>query len=209
MTVDLSGQRLPCGANIDSLLDRVAARDLTGLTDHQTHCPHCRAALTELASLWVPVRGLAAQPVPTPVTLNATVMSHIRQLTREAWHTLQTTEHGAIRVAARVVAAIARRAALRVPGVRVALGRSTTHPATAHADRATQGHRHPGAAVGVFGRTAVVDLALAVTYGQPADDIALLVQRHATAALRDLVGLHSVTVNVTVDDILPPRRDIA
>jgi uncharacterized alkaline shock family protein YloU len=209
MTVDLSGRPLPCGADIDNLLDRVAATDPTALTDHQTHCPHCRAALTELASLWVPVRELIAQPVPTPVALNATVMSHIWQLTRDAWYTLQTTDHGAIRVAARVVAAIARRAALRVPGVRVALGRSTTHPATAHADRATQGHRHPGAAVGVFGRTAVVDLALVVTYGQPADDIARRVQRHVIAALRDRVGLHSVTVNVTVDDVLPPPPDVA
>jgi uncharacterized alkaline shock family protein YloU len=67
---------------------------------------------------------------------------------------------------------------------------------------ATFGHRHPHAAVGVLGRTAVVDLAVAVSYRDPVHEVARDIQRHATATLRDQVGIRSVAVNVTVDDIL-------
>jgi hypothetical protein len=42
---------------------------------------------------------------------------------------------------------------------------------------ATLGHRHPHAAVGVLGRTAVVDLAVAVTYNHPAHEVARDIQR--------------------------------
>ena len=68
--------------------------------------------------------------------------------------------------------------------------------------RATFGHRYPHAAVGVLGGTAIVDLAVAVTYNDPVHEVARDIQRQVTATLRDQVGLRSVTVNVTVDDIL-------
>jgi uncharacterized alkaline shock family protein YloU len=56
--------------------------------------------------------------------------------------------------------------------------------------------------VGVLGRTAVVDLAVAVSYGDSAHAVAREIQQHVIAALRDRVGLQTVVVNVTVDDIL-------
>ena len=56
--------------------------------------------------------------------------------------------------------------------------------------------------MGVLGRTAVVDLAVAVTYGNPVHEVARDIQRQVSAALRDQVGLRSVAVNVTIDDIL-------
>jgi uncharacterized alkaline shock family protein YloU len=88
------------------------------------------------------------------------------------------------------------------PGVRVAFGRSTQGKTAALAEKATLGYRHPHAAIGVLGRTAVVDLAVAVTYDDPAHQVARDIQRQVIAALRDQVGLQSVKVNVTVDDIL-------
>jgi uncharacterized alkaline shock family protein YloU len=54
----------------------------------------------------------------------------------------------------------------------------------------------------VLGRTAVVDLAVAVGYGDPAHEVARDIQRQVAAALRDQIGLRDVTVNVTVDDII-------
>ena len=129
-------------------------------------------------------------------------MSQIRVLVRDVWYTLETTDLGVIRIAARIVAALARDSARMVPGVRVALGRSTHSRLAALAERASFGHRHPHAAVGVLGRTAVVDLAVAVSYGDPVHQVAEDIQQHVITTLRDTIGLRAVTVNVTVDDVL-------
>lgn len=198
----LSATVLPCGADVDLLLEQAAVGRGHDLDAHQRECVHCQAALGEFTALWAPVSELAAVPVPAPPGLTAVVMSQIRTLVRDIWYTLEVTEIGAVRIAARIVAALARDSARMIPGVRVALGRSTEGKTAAHAEKATFGHRHPNAAVGVLGRTAVVDLAVAVTYQNPVHEVARDIQRHVTATLRDQVGLRSVTVNVTVDDIL-------
>jgi uncharacterized alkaline shock family protein YloU len=198
----LSAAELPCGADVDLLLEQVAEGRGADWDARQQQCVHCQAALGELIAVWAPVTELAAAPVPAPPGLVTVVMSQIRTLVRDIWYTLQTTEFGAVRIAGRVVAALARDSARMVPGVRVALGRSTHGRVAALAERTTLGHRDPHPAVGVLGRTAVVDLAVAVSYGDPVHQIARDVQRHVIAALRDQAGLRSVTVNVTVDDIL-------
>jgi uncharacterized alkaline shock family protein YloU len=89
-----------------------------------------------------------------------------------------------------------------IPGVRVALGRSTYGKVAALAEKATFGHQHPNSAVGVLGRTAVVDLAVAISYGDPAPQVAREIQRQVAATLRDRVGLRDIMVNVTIDDII-------
>ena len=193
---------LPCGAEVDLLLEQVADGRAAGLEAHQRECVHCQAALRELAALWGPVTALAEAPVPAPPGLTASVMSQIRILVRDVWYTLQTTNLGTIRIAARIVAALARDTARMVPGVRVALGRSTNSKLAGLAESATFQHRHPHAAVGVLGRTAVVDLAVAVTYGTPVHEVAREIQQHVIATLRDHIGLQAVAVNVTVDDVL-------
>lgn len=198
----LDATTLPCGSDIDHLLEQVAAGRAGDRDAHQRDCVHCQAALGELASLWSPVSEAAAAPVPDPPGLVAAVMSQIRILARDVWYTLEITEIGVVRIAARIVAALARDCARTIPGVRVALGRSTQGRLAALAEKATFGHRHPHAAVGVLGRTAVVDLAVAVSYDQPVHEVARNIQRHVAATLRDQAGLQSVTVNVTVDDIL-------
>jgi uncharacterized alkaline shock family protein YloU len=172
------------------------------LDAHQQLCVHCQAALGEFTALWGPVAELAAAPVSAPPGLVAAVMSQVRHLVHDIWYTLESAEIGAIRIAARIVAALARDSARMIPGVRVVLGRSTHGEVPALAEKATFGHQHPHAAVGVLGRTAVVDLAVAVGYGDPAHQIARDIQRQVTATLRDQVGLRDVTVNVTVDDVV-------
>lgn len=193
---------LPCGADVDLLLEQAADGHAVDLDTHQRSCVHCQAALRELTALWAPVAELAATPVPVPPGLTAAVMSQIRALARDVWYTLEVTGDGAVRIAARIVAALARDAARTVPGVRVALGRSTQDRLAALAERATFRHRHPHAAVGVLGRTAAVDLAVAVTYGRPVHDIARDIQQHVITILRDNIGLQAITVNITIDDIL-------
>jgi uncharacterized alkaline shock family protein YloU len=197
----LTAVTLPCGADVDPLLEQVADGYAADRDAHQRDCVHCQAAIAEFAALWVPVTEAAASPVPAPPGLTAAVMSQIRVLVRDVWYTLQTTDLGLIRIAARIVAAVARDSARMVPSVRVALGRSTNSKIAALTERATLAHHHPHAAVGVLGRTAVVDLAVAVTYGDPVHELARDIQQRVIATLRDQIGLQTVVVNVTVDDI--------
>jgi uncharacterized alkaline shock family protein YloU len=203
----LTSTTLACGAEVDLLLEQVADSRGANLDAHQNECVHCQAGIAEFTAIWEPVTELASVSVPAPPGLTTAVMSHIRLLVQDVWYTLQTTDLGAIRIAARIVAALARDAARMVPGVRVALGRSSHGRLAALTERATFGHRHPHAAVGVLGRTAVVDLAVAVSYGDPVHEVAREVQRQVIASLRDQLGLKSITVNVTVDDILSGDDD--
>jgi uncharacterized alkaline shock family protein YloU len=199
-------ETLACGADVDELLEQVADGHGGQLTAHQSQCVHCQAAIREFTRLWAPVRQLADTPVPTPAELAAAVVDRVRGLVRDVWYTLEVTDGGAIRIAARVVATLARDAARRVPAVHVALGRSTGSKVADRVEKATLRHRHPHAAVGVLGRTAVVDLAVAVAYGEPVHEIARQVQHDVISELRDNVGLQSITVNVTVDDVIAPPR---
>lgn len=198
----ISNGRLACGAAVDELLGQAADGRADQLTAHQQGCPHCQAALKEFAQLWAPVQRLADTPVKAPIALRAAVTAQVQKLVADVWYTLQLSDRGSLRVAARVVAAVARDTARTVPGVRVALGRSTHSKWAALVEKATFGHRHPNAAVGVLGRTAVVDLALAVSYGEQVDLIARRVQHDVITELRRSVGLKDVTVNITVDDVL-------
>jgi uncharacterized alkaline shock family protein YloU len=59
----------------------------------------------------------------------------------------------------------------------------------------------------VLGRTAAVDLAVAIGYGEPAHQVAREIQRQVTATLRNQVGLRDVTVNVIIDDVLDSDGD--
>ncbi len=193
---------LACGANVDDLLEQATDGRGTELNEHQAHCPHCQAALREFTRIWAPVHAKAAESVSVPHALTTAVQRQVSKLVADVWYTLQLTDGGQVRVAARVVAHIARAAARTVPGVKVAFGRSSQSRLARAVEKATLGHLHPNAAVGVLGRTAVLDLALGVQYGQPVDEIAREVQRRVIADLQQSVGLKSVTVNVTVDDIL-------
>jgi len=196
----LTAGKLVCGADVDLLLEQVA--DGGGqLSDHQRDCVHCRAAIGEFTALWDPVREVAATPVPPPAELTATVIRRIRRLVHDVGYTLQITDGGTIRIAARIVAALARDSARLIPGVRVAFGRSRHSTLGAFASDGPLTQR-PGASAGVLGRTAVVDLAVAVNYGMPVHDVARDIQRQVIAALHHGLGLQNVTVNVTVDDVL-------
>ena len=200
----LSGanEHLACGADVDELLEQAADGCATQFTSHQQGCPYCQAALREFGRVWESVRRLAAEQVAVPAALKSAVASQIRKLVADIWYTLQLSDVGTIRIAARVVARIAREAASDVAGVRVAFGRSTQSRMASRVESATLQHRHPHAAVGVLGRTAVVDLAIAVDYGDQLDAVAREVQRRAVAELRSKAGLRDATVNVIVDDVI-------
>jgi len=199
---DDAPSRLACGADAGQLLEQAAGGLGGELTGHQRGCLHCQAALGEFSRIWESVRILAAEQISLPAAVRAAVSGQIRKLTADVWYALELTEGGAIRVAARVVARIARDAGRQVAGARVVFGRSTRAVAAVRAEAATLQHRHPAAAAGVLGRTAVVDLAVAAEYGQKLDAVAHAVQRRAIEELRARAGLTDVVVNVTIDDVI-------
>lgn len=201
--LDSANSRLACGAAVDELLEQVADGDAERLSSHQRNCLHCQAGIAEFKMLWAPVQDYARLPVSLPRRLRASVLNRVDRLVHDVWHTLELTELGTVRVAARVVAAVARATASQVPGVRVALGQSTESRIAELVSKATAGHLHPHAAVGVLGRTAVVDLALAVSYGESVNEVAHEVRRRVIVELKESIGLQSVTVNVVIDDVLP------
>ncbi|WP_432497601.1 Asp23/Gls24 family envelope stress response protein [Kineococcus gypseus] len=195
---------LPCGHRVDDLLEQVAAGRGDDLDAHQATCPHCRATLTAASRLWSRVRAVAArEEVPPPGLLGA-VVAAVRELARDHWYVVLPGVRGSTRIAARVLADVAQRAASRVPGVRVVLGRHTRPVDAERARVATRRQDGPGSAVGVAGGHASIDLAVVVDYGASIPDVAARVRAAVAADLREVASVSSTEVNVHVDDVLPP-----
>ena len=56
----LDAVTLPCGAEIDPLLEQVADGRAADRDAHQRDCVHCQAAIAEFTALWAPVAETAA-----------------------------------------------------------------------------------------------------------------------------------------------------
>lgn len=85
-------ERLACGAAFGDLVDQVAD-DAPADHEHQSGCPHCRAALAELRSLWEATRRLAAEQVHAPEALDDAVLRRVRRekFVRDAYELLAGT----------------------------------------------------------------------------------------------------------------------
>jgi uncharacterized alkaline shock family protein YloU len=198
---------LPCGTELDDLIEQVAAGHNHDLSPHQQACTHSRAALADIDQLWPPVAALAADRLHPPADLLETVMSQVRELAREIWHIVTPDHRCGTRIAARVIGGIASRAAARAQGVRVVLGRSSQANLVADTAEATQRHRQPGSAVGIAGQHAVIDLAVVTDYGLRIPDIADEIRRLVMRDLSELAGLDDARIDIYVDDVTdPPAR---
>lgn len=199
-------RELACGCSLDELLAQVADGTDPADPDHQRACPHCRAALAELAELWAPVRTLE-EPPATPAGLDAKVMERVSAMATHAWHAVVPETHGVTRVAAWVVAVVARRAAQRVEGVRSVRGQAAPPPAAVAAVRAewtggpTAAQRAGAMGIGVSGRRVVVTVQLTVAPGHPLPRLAEDVRRSVVAGVGALTGLDVVEVDVHVADL--------
>ncbi|WP_167759144.1 Asp23/Gls24 family envelope stress response protein [Blastococcus sp. TF02A_35] len=203
--------RLPCGAGVDDLLTQVAEHAPPRDPAHQRSCPHCRAALAELADLWAPVTELAAEDVRAPAGLLQEVMTQIRELSRNAWHAVLTDPTGQTRIAARVVGAVARLAAESVPHVSVALGNGRPETGAGQSPSPTEiagAAGEPATDVGIAGSHVVIDVQIAVDYGVPIIRVAQEVRNRITEHLVAHTGLITSEVNVIVVDVLasPPTE---
>jgi uncharacterized alkaline shock family protein YloU len=207
--------RVPCGARLDDLLEQVADGNPPADPAHQEACQYCREALAELAELWIPVRRLAAVDVTAPSSLTSTVMERVHAIAAHGWHAVLTEQSGVTRVAAWVVAVIARRAAAGVPGVGTVLGQ-VTPPAAAldqvHAeyppDQPSRAQRAAAAGIGVAGRPVVVGIAVTAAVGTPLPALAEQIRRRVGAEVRAMTGLSVSGVDVEVTDLdrRLPRR---
>lgn len=197
-TTDAS--RLPCGARDDDLLVQVADRTPPRDPGHQRTCPHCRAALADLAATWEPLHELAAEDVRAPDRILTAVMAHVRELARHTWYASVPSEQGHTRIGARVVGAVARLAAEELPGVALALGHGRTG---AHTDLATVAGPASASAtdIGVAGSHVVVDIHVAVELGTPIPTTAARLRAHIARNIAAHLGLTTVEVNVTVADV--------
>lgn len=207
----MPSDRLPCGKDTDYLLTQVTDRTPPSDPAHQGACPHCRAALAELESLWAPVRAVAADEVRAPAGLLQAVMAQIRELARNDWSAVLIDRRGRTRIAARVVGAVARLAAESVPHVTLALGSgrvatpgdTAATPGDTTADRANIAARLSEEAtdIGVAGEHVVVDIQIAVDYGVAICQVAARVRSRIAQHLATQTGLTTVEVNVTVVDV--------
>jgi hypothetical protein len=75
MAVNLVGDRLPCGHDIDHLWEHLVQ---DAPDEHARSCEYCQAALTEIRPLRTAISVLAAEPVRPPADLHAKVMAAVR-----------------------------------------------------------------------------------------------------------------------------------
>lgn len=199
-TVPASG-RLPCGRDIDALVEQVADGAGGRRDAHQRSCPHCQAALAEFERLWAPVRAVSDHRPRAPEGLLDEALRSIRGVAADPEFGRIESDRGRTRVSARVVVALARHLASRVPGVRVALSRLVAAgegPETSVIDDGPE----PEVTAGVVGGSTVVAITLAADYGQDLEALGTRIRTVVADGIRALTGLEPVAVQVHVDDVL-------
>lgn len=203
-----TSERLPCGTLFDALLDQVADEIPANDPEHQTNCPHCRAAIAELTDIWMPVRDLVRQPVTAPDTLTTSVMERVIAIATHGWYAVIQDKPGVNRIAAWVVAVIARRAAASVTGVGAVHGQITPMAASivdVHAEyeqsQPTPGQRKRAAGIGVAGRRVVVAVTITAGLDKPLPVLAQEIRSAVTRQVRALCGLEVIEVDVAVEDL--------
>ncbi len=187
--------RMECGADYDALVAQVAERRAPApeAAAHQHACPHCRAAIAELEELWAPVSTLTGEQVRAPAGLVESIMARVRELPRHSSYAVLAGDGpGATRIAGRVVGAIARRAALGVPGVTAAVGGGPRRRDVMSGE---------GTAVAVSGSHVVVEVALVVAFGAPVLDVAAQVRAAVIEHVSRLTDLTATAVDVSVVDL--------
>lgn len=194
-------RRLPCGAELDDLVERVA-EGLPPRSEHERTCPDCRRARAELEELWDGVRALARQEVVPPQRLVASVMRRVREgliaphsslpldevVPRLVRHAFLPGERGTTRIADAVVARVVAAALDEVAGVELAGGR--------RCGRALR--------VDVAESRVSIVLRLALPYGSSLPALADMVREHVVGRTEELTGLAVDALDVAVDDLLEP-----
>lgn len=202
--------RLACGAEVDELLDQVAAGRGAQHDPQQTSCPHCQASLGEYERLWAPVREMADTEVHAPESILDEAIRRIRSAVANPDYGTLPGPHGTTRISARVVVVTARETAQAIAGVRVALGKLVEAGVTPATGTSPQAHpvadpdAHddgPRVVAGMSGRSTAVEVTLAADYGTDLVALGGRIRTEVANRVRDLTGLEPVAVTVHIDDV--------
>jgi uncharacterized alkaline shock family protein YloU len=118
MALSRDENRLPCGVELDSILEQVTEGAPPPAPAHQASCPYCQTAMSGFHQGWRDLRTMADEPVPIPPGVAARIMTRVRALARRTLeNVILVGSGGHTQIAHAVIAQVARRAALAVPGV--------------------------------------------------------------------------------------------
>jgi hypothetical protein len=172
--------RLPCGRDLDHLVEQVFDGVAPREPEHQAQCPHCQAALQRLRAARDGLGAVRAEPVVAPRALVGDVLARVRAAGTHV--TVDAGAGGSTRSSADVVSSVAQRAAAGVDGVAYA-----------------------SAVVTEALETGVVALRvrLVVGYGPSALKLAAEVRSAVERDVERLTGATLRAVDVVIDDVAP------
>jgi uncharacterized alkaline shock family protein YloU len=184
--VALTGERLPCGTELEHLIAQVADGAAPDDQAHQQRCPYCQAALRDLAHGWSDLRALADDPVTIPRGLAARIMAHIAKLAEHsADAVLLGGRRGETRISHRVVARVAQRAAATVPGLAFASAKAVAHDPP-------------------LPRRLSLTIRIVATFGPPLGELADRVRATVRRRVPDVTGADLDRVDIEIEDLVEP-----
>lgn len=178
-------RRLACGHTIGELVEHLAGDAPPEFSAHAAECPHCRAALAELAPSWAPVRRAAQLSVEVPHgLLDRTLLAARGARAAQGGSPVEIAqEFGALRVDPRATLVLARRLSAELiahqPDVRL---------------------------LACTGDAREVRIDLEVEYWSDAPALAADLQAEIESALRAALGAAVPAVWVRIADVAPRRE---
>ena len=182
----LTGERLPCGAELEHLLAQVADGEAPDDQAHQQRCPYCQAALRDLTRGWSDLRPLADEPVSVPPGLAARIMARVAKLAGQAaGAVLLGGARGETRIGHRVVGRVAQRVAATVPGLVFASAKPVAHDPP-------------------LPQRLSLTIRIVATFGLPLQELADRVRATVRRRVPELTGAELDRIDIRIDDVAEP-----
>jgi len=180
-----AAERLACGHTTGELVEHLAGEAAPEFAAHAAGCPHCSAALAELAPGWSALRRATEVSVDAPSgLLDRALRTARRARGRESGDPAEIPQDcGALRVAPRATLVLARRLSAQLIA------------------------RRPAARLlSCTGDGREVRVELRVGYGTPIPELVAGLQAELATALRDVLGAAAPVVHVRVVDVAPAHE---
>ncbi len=191
MALSRDHDRLPCGVELDSILVQVTEGAPPRGRVHQASCPYCQTALSGFHQGWSDLRMLAQQPVPIPPGLAARVMTRVRALARRTLeNVILAGSRGHTQIAHGVIAQVARRAALTIPGVVFATAQPVA-PDSADPTRIS------------------LTIRIVANYGPKLGPLAAAVRARLPRRVLHLTGASVDAIDIIVIDLAAPTAEVS